>query len=188
MNIARSEEYKLVERLHRGDRKALEQLYRSYHSELFRYALKLTADAQLAEDAMQDTFVAVWAYREKMTRIKSMRLYLLQVIRNQSLRLLKRKKRFQWLGSQPDFRIQINPEELRLKDNSQIAKQKLAKALKTLTVRQQEVIYLKFYENLDYQEIADLLSINYQSVVNHIYRAMQVLRKADAIRHLDQDY
>ena len=55
--------------------------------------------------------------------------------------------------------------------------EKLGLALKALTDRQREVIYLKFNQNMSYEEIGDILGINYQSIRNLAHRAITELRK-----------
>lgn len=172
-------------RLQQGDVSALEELYRQYHPELYLYALKLTNSQDLAKDAIQDTFVAIWKYRSNIAKAHSMRFYLLQALRNQCLKILKKRRRFLSLGQgSPEMIIQ--PEELKLKDASQETKLKITEALYRLSNRQREIIYLKYYENLDYQEIAKLLSINYQSVVNHVHRAIVRLRDEDVLKLLER--
>lgn len=172
-------------RLQQGDVSALEELYQQYHPELYLYALKLTNSQDLAKDAIQDTFVAIWKYRSNLAKANSMRFYLLQALRNQCLKILKKRRRFLSLGQQSPEMV-IHPEELKLKDTSQETKQKITQALYSLSNRQREIIYLKYYENLDYQEIAKLLSINYQSVVNHVHRAIVRLRDADVLKLLER--
>ena len=175
----------LAMRLQQGDASALEELYQQYHPELYLYALKLTNSQELAKDAIQDTFVAIWKYRSNLAKANSLRFYLLQALRNQCLKTLKKRKRFLSIGQVlPEMVIQ--PEELKLKDRSQETKQKITQALYSLSNRQREIIYLKYYENLDYQEIAKLLSINYQSVVNHVHRAIVRLRDADVLKLLER--
>ena len=49
-------------------------------------------------------------------------------------------------------------------------------ALNRLPTRQREMVYLNFYENLNYNEIVMQTGIQYQSVVNHVHRAVKVLR------------
>ena len=55
---------------------------------------------------------------------------------------------------------------------------KLSQVLNKLTKREREVIYLKFYQEMDYEQIAALMSINYQSVRNLIHTAISQLKKA----------
>ncbi len=54
---------------------------------------------------------------------------------------------------------------------------RLKSNIEKLTKRQREVIYLRFYQELDYDEIAGIMEINYHSVVNLIYEALRMLRK-----------
>src|SRR5690625_7520840 len=55
-------------------------------------------------------------------------------------------------------------------------KQDLRDALDLLPERQKEVLFLKYYNGMSYDEIEEILAINYQSIRNHIYRALQKLR------------
>lgn len=179
------EQVELALRLQKGDLSALELLYQKFHPELYFYALKITANTALAEDAVQDTFVAIWNHRSQMGEVRSLRYYLIRSIRHRCLKLIKNKNRFRVLAAVDDVDISIEPEELRLTDYSQEVKSKVAQAIQQLSPRQREIIYLKFYENLDYREIADLLSLNYQSVINYVHRAIIKLRTADILKYLD---
>jgi len=172
-------------RLQNGDLRALELLYQKFHTELFFYALKLTTNRELAEDAVQDTFVDIWNHRSQMGQVRSLQFYLIRSVRHRCLKLLKSNYRFKVLDAANEFDIRIEPEELRLTDYSVEVKAKVASALKSLSARQREIVYLKFYENLEYQEIADLLALNYQSVVNHVHRAIVKLRTADILKYLE---
>lgn len=179
-----SRQKKISIRLQQGDLHALELIYQEFHAELFFYALKLTGQRSMAEDAVQDTFVNVWRYRKKLGPVKSLRFYLFRSLRHRSIKLLKSQHRFTWLGGSPHLAITIEPEELRLNDESEEVKARVKKALLLLSSRQREIVFLKFYENLTYNEIADLLDINYQSVVNHVHQAIQKLRKSNTLKYI----
>jgi RNA polymerase sigma-70 factor (ECF subfamily) len=57
----------------------------------------------------------------------------------------------------------------------------LFKELNTLSPRQKEIVYLKFYNELSYQEIAEVTSLNYQSVRNYMHQALMALRKKKSL-------
>ena len=175
----------LWEELLQGDLNALEQIYTSFHSELYHYALKITSQVDLAEDALQDVFVDIWTYRSKLGSIHSVQAYLLRSVRNQCLKLLKRQQRFTNIDEAGSFDL-ILPEELQLVDPSQAIKQAIMEGMTKLSPRQREVIYLKYYNNLDYEELAEVLEINYQSVINHIHKAMLKLRDTDILKHIER--
>lgn len=167
----------------KGDLVALEQLYMLYHPDLYQYALKITNQPDLAEDATQDVFVDLWNYRQQLGTIHSPKFYLIRSVRNQCLKLLKKQNRLTNIMSANNLDLKVLPTELQLADNSQQVKNAIEQAMNSLTPRQREIIYLKFYNNLDYEELAQILDINYQSVVNHIHKAMLKLRNADVLQY-----
>ena len=56
-------------------------------------------------------------------------------------------------------------------------KNRLRNALGLLTKRQKEIIYLRFYEGLSYDEIETIVQVNYQTIRNCVYEAIKVLKK-----------
>jgi len=56
-------------------------------------------------------------------------------------------------------------------------KQKVFNAMKELSPRQKEIIYLKFHQNLSYEEVSEIMNINYQAARNLIYQSIKVLKK-----------
>ncbi len=55
--------------------------------------------------------------------------------------------------------------------------QNLNRLLNSLPKRQKEVLHLKYYEELIFEEVAQVIHLNYQSVLNHIHRALTNLRR-----------
>ena len=53
----------------------------------------------------------------------------------------------------------------------------MVSALNELPPKQREIIHMRFYQDLEYPQIAEITGIKYQSVINHVYRAIQVLRQ-----------
>ena len=82
------------------------------------------------------------------------------------------------LYSREDTFLAFSPEEVMIAEEASEGTRKyLARLLNSLTGRQKEIVYLRYYEDLSYQEISELLSINFQSVANHLQRAFETLRK-----------
>ncbi|RMF31261.1 MAG: sigma-70 family RNA polymerase sigma factor [Bacteroidetes bacterium] len=165
-------------RMCRDDLEALEHLYRSLYADLYHYALKLTGLQESAEDAIHDTFVYIWQHRAALGQVESVKFYLLKAVRNQCLLLLRKNSREEALDpSATPPTMRIAPEELELGAVPPPQVRKVRQALQELSPRQAEIIFLKYYNNLDYEEIAELLALNYQSVVNHVFRAISKLRQ-----------
>ena len=86
-----------------------------------------------------------------------------------------------------DFFIEINfsAEELMIEQEIVCFKQKsIVKLLNELSSRQKEVLYLKYYSDLSIDEIANVLEINYQSVLNLIHKGIKKLREKALLSEL----
>ena len=76
-----------------------------------------------------------------------------------------------------DFNLDLDPESLLIaSENHQIKLDILQNAMNKLPERQKEAIYLKYYNNLSGQEIADIMNINHQSVRSTLAKALNNLR------------
>jgi len=169
-----------------GDQQALEQLYRLHFTALIQYATKLCREREIAEDAIHNVFLYIWQNRASLTGIGSPYPYLVGVLRDECLRLLRDKSHFRHTSELPaPIALTLHPSDLALVENAdQNARQRLMKALNNLSPRQREILLLKFFNKLDYQAISDILDINYQSVINHVRRSMLKLREAGVLQYL----
>lgn len=166
----------------RGDPAALAFFFHQFYDELYFYCLKLSEEPSLAKDAVQNTFVDIWAYRLSLSPVSSPRLYFFRAVRNHCIKLLQKNNPRLDLESVAE-QMTFQPEELEFDNAPNPIKTQLARALNELSPRQREIIYLKFYDNLEYREIAEVLQINYQSVVNHAHKAIIRLRQCDGLKN-----
>lgn len=175
----------LWKKFKRGKRSAFSILYRHYYSPLYFYALKTTNDQETAQECVQELFVILWQSRTHLADVTCVKPYLFKSLRGILHRQTASRRRYssplpdEWgtiLFSQEDFMIQQEEDAYR--------QATLTKVLNTLPARQREAVYLKYYEELSYAQIAEVLQINYQSVVNLIYKAFQKLRKQPQLQNL----
>lgn len=162
-----------------GDQESFATLFKSSYQGLYGYGLKLCNDPELVKDAIQNLFITVWERRDELTHINSPNVYLYVSLRRNILR--SKKKQTQMINikeeMQNEFQIHFGSDELIInKELRQEQKEKLKEALKHLSNKQKEVLYLHYYNGMSYGEIEEILSINRQSVRNHMYRAMETLR------------
>jgi RNA polymerase sigma factor (sigma-70 family) len=165
-------------RLKKGDADALGYLYDSYVDKLFQAALRVTDNRELAKDALQEVFIELWNYREGLGTINYSQGYLVKVLRNI---LVKKLKNEQQTGHFPAEELLASPdgniEDILISSDTDREKRKrLSRALSNLTGRQILILKLHFYEGLSYEQIADRLSMNYQSVNNLAFRTILRLR------------
>lgn len=73
----------------KGDNLSLEQIYRLYFDELYRYGLKWLKDVHLVEDVIQDLFVKLIRTRENLAQASSVKFYLFRAFRSVALDKIK---------------------------------------------------------------------------------------------------
>ncbi|GAB3938626.1 RNA polymerase sigma factor [Larkinella terrae] len=162
-----------------GNEAAYTELTRRYYRKLIHYGRKFTPNVQLVEDSLQDVLVHLWLHRRTLNDTPSVKFYLLKSFRNQLFKTLKTNldrieldSRFDEL--QPEF----SSEEVYIQqETDQSFRTKVGELLAQLPERQREVIYLRFFQGLRPEEIAELLTIKPQSVSNILQRALANLRE-----------
>lgn len=166
----------LLERIARGDRDALAELYSQYQRPLFRYLCQLTPDRGLAEEILQDTLVAVWRGAGSFAGRSALRTWLFGIARRQAHNALRRR------GlplidedaladvSDPD----LMPEEQVL---ARADADELARKLAQLVPIHREVLVLCFVNGLTYDEIAQVVGIPEGTVKSRLSNAKRALRQ-----------
>jgi RNA polymerase sigma factor (sigma-70 family) len=172
----------------KGEELAFSYIYFKFYSDLYHYGYKIARSETAVEDAIQDLFTGIWRNKEQLGHVHSIKFYLLKSLRRGIIRHLEQDKKYSlraaiFGSNQPDF--DFSGEEITILEELSLAKkQYISNLLNSLSKRQKEVIYLKYYENLEFEEIAELMSLNYQSVINHVHKAFKKLRKDREFSHL----
>lgn len=164
----------------KDDSEAFTLLIKRHSRLLLSYGRKFTRDQEVVKDCVQDLFTELWMYRKKLSNVTSVRSYLLISLRRKIFTSLKASSHTT-LGdpneTEYDFLISFSIQEQLVETETERQRlQQLNHMINILPERQKEVLYLKFYQNLSNQEIAELLDIQYQSVSNLLQRALIYLR------------
>ncbi|MEO9022080.1 MAG: sigma-70 family RNA polymerase sigma factor [Ginsengibacter sp.] len=172
----------LWERFCNGDRDALSTIYRNHVDDLFHYGMHFCRDSEIVKDCLQDLFQNLWMEREHLSSdVLNIRYYLLSSLRRRLLRSLVnlRKTATYSLPSSFDFELIPPQEEVIIQDeihHHQVLQ--LREGIAALSRRQREAVYLRFYQNLSYSEVAHLMSMKTDSVYNLIYKAIGLLKNS----------
>ncbi|HLR33035.1 MAG TPA: sigma-70 family RNA polymerase sigma factor [Fodinibius sp.] len=165
-----------------GDLKAWEQIFKLFYKDLYGYGIKLSSRSELTKDCIHELFVVLWDRREHLGEVESIKAYLLASLRRSLLKKIqqKRTRHVQWEEQiHGAVELQFSAEEVIIEDEIEASKRNaLYHALDSLPDRQKEVLYLKYFNGMSYDEIEEILSINYQSIRNHIHRAVKKLRES----------
>ena len=171
-------EAELWSRVQSGDMDALSVVYKKYYSDLYFYGLKCSGNKPLVEDSIQDLYIKLWNGRKNIS-VKSIKPYLLTSLRRTLLdKLASRSEQMKPEDNIPEnFAPELSVEDVTIKiELDQEKLDNLERGLKLLTSRQKEIIYLRFYQELSYDEIADMMDIKYQSVRNSVYESIKLIK------------
>lgn len=161
-----------------GDISSFSSLYKYYYPLLHSYGLKINNNKQATEDCLHTFFIYLYDKREKIGTIKSIKSYLFVSFRRALLLHLKKERNYSDFNKNSISDFTISPEELAIKQEFTSAKKEtVAYILDTLSSREREVIYLKYYSNLNTSDISTVMDISYQSVQNTLQKAFAKLRK-----------
>ena len=172
---------KLVwDRMKSGDKQSLSKIFTFYYSDLYHYGIKIFNLPDLVKDSIQDLFLRIWEKRSSLGNVQNPKAYLLSSLRR---KLFKNKEMLhveisdELLRKNGDKNFSFSPAEFtEINEISQQLRQSLVLAINKLPERQRELIFLRFYHNLRYLEIAQIMEVNEQTVRNMMQRALTKLR------------
>lgn len=174
------EEVKVWESLKNGDPDGLRDLYSMHVDDLYRYGIVLCREPEKVKDCIHDLFVYIWSIRDRVNIPDSSKAYLMVSLRR---RLFDKGTKMETLTVAMDSTEQLSiltegqEEQWIERENDEARQQQLDKALDQLSARQREIIHMKYYQQMDYEEIGKIMDLNYQSARNLVTRALSVLRK-----------
>jgi len=159
-----------------GDKDAMGKIFQFYYKELFFYGLKIIPVPELVKDVIQEIFVRLWENKDHIGQVTKVKSYLLVAIRNELIHTSKKNRisRVDEINVEP-FTITIE-DFLINEEDSKLLNERLVVSLNKLSERQREVIVLRFYHNLTFDELGEVLEMNIQSVRNLLFRALEKVR------------
>jgi RNA polymerase sigma factor (sigma-70 family) len=164
-----------------GDAGAFGELMHLHYTDLFNYGTRFTRETELVKDCIQDLFLSLWKNKATVNETSFVKYYLLKSLRRKLSRSVH-KKRYSLVQREFEFENLFNEipsveTNIIVKENLSELALKMRRLLANLSKRQQEVIYLRFYMDADIEEIAEITSLNRQSVYNLLHDAIKKLKK-----------
>lgn len=167
-----------------GDQNAFMSLYDMYAEMLLNYGLCITSDKELVKDCVQDVFIKL-IFKSQDLQVTKVTSYLLISLRN---RLLDEFRRKNYMTETAVEDIRISSTTVEDVENSYILDEsslnnvrKVQILMDELTPRQRQVFTLYYIEQRKYEDICDIMQMNYHSVRNLVHRGMLKLRAAVAV-------
>lgn len=142
---------------------------------LIQYGSKLCPDDSILKDCIQELFIELWQNRST-TEVRSVKAYILRALKYKIYKAQGRRNISP--GIDEDMGFEISHEDLLI--HSEDDRQKAARlvdSIQQLPPRQREIIYLKLYQQLSYEELSEVMQINYQAARNLFSQAIKSLRQ-----------
>lgn len=169
-------EYKheLISKIKYGDEDAFNKAFELYYPRLCFFADNILHDFDLSRSVVQQVFVDMWIKHESLNIFFSLKSYLFQAVKNETLDILKHRKvenkyleSFHGKEESTWFQDQIEEAELNDRINS---------AIQELPPKCREIFVLCRFEELKYSEIAEQLNISVKTVEMQISIAMKKIK------------
>ncbi|MEQ8552597.1 MAG: sigma-70 family RNA polymerase sigma factor [Cyclobacteriaceae bacterium] len=157
-----------------GDKCAFEFIFKDNYELLLNYGLKLNSNEDDVKDCIQLLFSKLWESRMRLGQNNSIKSYLLASLRRMILRGIKSRFKFlEFQNLSSTLQISFAVENRFFKDEREKTQaQYLNDLLQKLPLRQREAIFLKYYGEHKFSEIADIMGISTRVVYKLIYKAM----------------
>lgn len=162
--------------LKEGDRCAFERIFRTYSRSMFFVAMGLVDDRQVAEDAVQESFVWLWCHRDRVDPAYEVRYYLRSAVRNYILNYFRhrrvRERHAEALTREQRFQAEKT-------DDLTEKAERVRKMLLTLPENCRKIFIMSVIEGASYAETAQTLHVSVNTVKSQIkiaYRKLKNLR------------
>jgi RNA polymerase sigma-70 factor (ECF subfamily) len=170
-DVKQNKETILVRAALKGDADSFSRLCVRYYSAIVAIAYSQLADRGLAEDAAQEAFFVAFRDISKLKNANHFDRWLASICRNISSDMAKARTRYKFIPIQ-------NCGSLLNDDSKQDSHDEIARSIiAELPVKAREVIYLRYYNQMSYQEISKLLGISQEAVNGRLRRAKKSIAK-----------
>jgi RNA polymerase sigma factor (sigma-70 family) len=164
--------------LRESDEAALSELFHLYADSLYQYGYLICKDKQTVEDCLQDLFFLLWKKRRQLNSVDKVHTYLLTALRNRIHNTFRKAPGVPLTECDDEqMGIQASSEIDWIEDEQELIHHRFVRqAIDTLPSRMKQALYLRYFEQKEYSDIADIMNISKQVAVNMVHRATLKLR------------
>jgi RNA polymerase sigma-70 factor, ECF subfamily len=169
------DESTLIRHATNGDAAAWEPLVLAHQQAVFRLAYLLLGDPDDAEDVAQETFLRAWKHLRRFDPTRPLRPWLLSIVSNLARNRHRSVGRYVAALTRA-FRNEPPPVNIEEKSTQKLESTELWKAVQTLSIADQQIVYLRYFLDLSVNETAEVLQIAEGTVKSRLSRALERLR------------
>ncbi|MFZ5813874.1 MAG: RNA polymerase sigma factor [Bacillota bacterium] len=181
-----TDETRIIRRLSAGDEEALGILMDRYGGALLHFAHRLVGDMQMAEEITQDTMLKAWQQAGSFRMDGHLKAWLFRVARNNAIDYIRRKRlpTEEFQSAHDTASVEQQPE--REAERSWLT-EAILEALEELPEQYRDVIEMRFFQDMCYQEIAETLKIPLGTVKSRLNYALKGLTRVLMERGIGPD-
>lgn len=168
----------LVSKISQGDESAFAELYQLFSTKIYHTARKMNLGHEEAEEIVQEVFLKIWKYRERLDPDRSINAYMLAIVKSLVIKKVRKEARF-FAFQQYQIPIEVEKsisgpdEDLIFTEFHGIS----LDLIDQLPPAQKEVFKLKHLENQSVEEISKKLNVSRRTVENQIFRSTKSLKE-----------
>ena len=168
------EDTKILKLVNEGHEDAFAELYHRYSSDIFSYTFRLVSNPAIADDLIQEVFVAVWQGADRFQGNSSIKTWLFRIAHNKTMSWLRSHYREQELEQDESL---ISDAELLPDVQSMLnwRAEMIQQALGELRPNHRSVVELFYFTGLSYQDISKVVGCPVGTVKSRMSHALQHL-------------
>ena len=176
-DLTEVEDERLFILVEQGNEQAFELVYEKYHRLLYVLAYRYLMDKDRAEDAVQEVFVKLWEYRERLNIGISLRNFLFTMVKNHVLNVIHNEnsaieKQYEIAQRTPEYEDDL-VEKLEKREQMELFYEMVDK----LPPQKKAICKLKVEEELSTKEIAERMHLSVNTIKTHYAEALKAIRR-----------
>ncbi|MDD4589985.1 MAG: sigma-70 family RNA polymerase sigma factor [Parabacteroides sp.] len=180
MNVSTPDYTSLFSKFKEGDDHAFSFFYEFYINDLYAYGISLGGEKEVVKDAVQDIFLKIYFEKKDFSSVDHLKYFLLKSLKNRLYNVHKSKAVSTTTGISSDvhgFSITTTVlDRIIDEEDRTIIKEQIDDLLSKLTARQKEAIYLRFMQEMEYEEIAEIMEMTPHAARKLISRSLKRMR------------
>ena len=168
----------LLDEFQAGDTRAFSHLYNLYINVLYNYGHRLTTDKELLKDCIHDVFVKVYTRKSDLNTIENFKSYIFISLKNKICDEMRKRIYMSSAAIEEVDPVAADDVERKYlqQEQEQVENHTIRYMMEQLSPRQREALTLYYIEEKKYEDICEIMSMNYQSVRNLMHRGLTKLR------------
>jgi len=157
--------------------KAFKKLLDLYQKRLYWHIRKMVITHENANDVLQNTFLRIYKSLPGFKQNSSLNTWMFRIAYNESLRFIEQEKKKTHSSIDDLSKAYMNNLVADTFFEGDVAQLKLQSVLASLPDKDRQIFQMKYYDNLKFHELADILHINQSTLKTSYYRTVKLIEK-----------